>query len=69
MKLLAFIFEQPSYKLLFNKFSYNVLYSVHNETQQTGPGGTLKFLYIRRLGLFFWDSKFSISVFLGVSEK
>ena len=31
-------------------------------------GGTLLFLYIRRLGSFFC-SKFSISIFFGVSEK
>ena len=34
-----------------------------------GGGGTLKFLYIRRLGLFFWFQNFEISIFLGVFKK
>ena len=36
----------------------------------SGPrGGTLIFSHICRLGLFFWGSKFWISIFLGVFRK
>ena len=34
-----------------------------------GRGGTLIFSYIRRLGSFFWGSKFLISIFLGDFRK
>ena len=32
-------------------------------------GGTLKFLYILRLGLFFWVQNFEFQNFLGFSKK
>ena len=34
-----------------------------------GGGGTLIFSYIRRLGPFFWGSKFCISIFFWVFRK
>ena len=39
-------------------------------TQLFSPGGgTLIFLYIRRLGPFFWGQIFEFQYFLGFSEK
>ena len=36
----------------------------------SSKGGTLKFLYIRRLGLFFWvDQNFEFQYFWGFSKK
>ena len=34
-----------------------------------GPGGTLKFLYIRRLGLFLGVQNFELQYFLGFSKN
>ena len=35
----------------------------------SSQGGTLKLLYIRRLGLFFWVQNFEFKYFLGFSKN
>ena len=35
----------------------------------SSQGATLTFLYIRRLGLFFWVQNFEFQYFLGFSKK